>query len=267
MADRLSGARLLELMPELFMNLAEDELELASRLLVPVCAVRDANADIQRLLVSTSSFAASVLDGMLTHRMQLRGQAGLRLLVPGDIIVREGGLHPGILESSEYGHLGDARVVLLGDHLLHAARRYPQLMAGLMIHLDQQSQRLTTQLMICQLPRVEERVLAIMWLLADTLGRVTRAGTILPLRLTHQQLGELVGARRQTVTLALKQLADRGALRRQQHGWLLLERVAGTADHARRREAKIAATRAKIPAPAPPGDLPAPERARAGVLV
>ncbi len=266
MSDRLSGARLLELMPELLMNLAEDEFELASRLVVPVCAVGGANADIQRLLVNTSSFAASVLDGMLTHRMQLRGQAGLRLLVPGDIIVREGGLHPGILESSEYGRLGDAHVVLFGEHLLHAARRYPQLMAGLMMQLDQQSQRLTTQLMICQLPRVEQRVLAIMWLLADTLGRVSRDGTILPLRLTHQQLGELVGARRPTVTLALKQLVDRGALRRQQHGWLLLERVAGTADHARHRDPKVTPTHAKLPDPAPHRDLPAPERARASAL-
>ncbi len=228
-------------MPELGVNVAEDELEIASRVVVPVCQVRGDHSDIQRLLVSTSSFAAAVVDGMLTHRMQLRGQTGLRLLVPGDIIAREGGLLPGILEASAYGSLGDARVVLFGDHLLRAAQRYPQLMAGLMINLDQQSQRLTTQLMICQLPRVEERVLAIMWLLADPLGRVTPVGTILPLRLTHQQLGELVGARRPTVTLALKQLVDRGALRRQEHGWLLREHVLGSAYPAPPREAKLAA--------------------------
>ncbi len=42
------------------------------------------------------------------------------------------------------------------------------------------------------------------------------------MHLTHDVLGGLVGARRSTVTLALGELADRGALIRQDRGWLLL---------------------------------------------
>ncbi|HUE25664.1 MAG TPA: helix-turn-helix domain-containing protein, partial [Solirubrobacteraceae bacterium] len=72
-------------------------------------------------------------------------------------------------------------------------------------------------------PRVDQRLLAVMWLLAESWGRVTPAGTTLPLSLTHDALGALIGARRPTVTLALRELTERGAVIRQDQGWLLLE--------------------------------------------
>jgi hypothetical protein len=77
--------------------------------------------------------------------------------------------------------------------------------------------------MICQLPRVDDRLLAMMWLLAESWGRVTASGTLLPLQLTHSALGGLVGARRPTVTLALRGLTESGAVLRQPDGWLLLK--------------------------------------------
>jgi Mn-dependent DtxR family transcriptional regulator len=46
-----------------------------------------------------------------------------------------------------------------------------------------------------------------------------------PLRLTHEALGHLVGAQRPTVTLALKDLRDRRLVTRLgRDGWLLAER-------------------------------------------
>jgi hypothetical protein len=87
----------------------------------------------------------------------------------------------------------------------------------------ERNERLATQVAICQLPRVEDRLLAIMWLLAESWGTVTSHGTRLPLALTHDALGGLVGASRPTVTLALRELAERGAMVRQSDGLLLLE--------------------------------------------
>ncbi len=211
-------------MPDLDMFLPEAEREPALQLLVPVCTIDAAHSDIDRLLAETGSFAASLVDGMLVHRMRLNAQTGLRLLAPGEIIVRQSSFCSGAPESYGYTVVGEARVILFDDHLLLGARRCPRLLAALLLHVGQQAERATSQMMICQLPRVEDRVLAMMWFLADTWGRVTPAGTFLALRLTHQALGELVGARRPTVTLALKHLTDRDALRRQQRGWLLLER-------------------------------------------
>ena len=52
-------------------------------------------------------------------------------------------------------------------------------------------------------------------------GRVRRDATLLPLRLTHSLLSDLVAARRPTVTSALSALARRGLVRYEDDVWLL----------------------------------------------
>jgi CRP/FNR family transcriptional regulator, cyclic AMP receptor protein len=53
---------------------------------------------------------------------------------------------------------------------------------------------------------------------------VTADGVVLRLRLTHELLGQLVGAKRPTVSLALKELEARGSIHRPaEGGWLLAE--------------------------------------------
>jgi hypothetical protein len=115
------------------------------------------------------------------------------------------------------------RLAVLGEGLLAAVHRWPQLAAGLYARVFEQTDRLSAQLAICQLPRVDQRVLSLLWLLAESWGHVGPAGTVLPVSLTHDMLGTLIGARRPTVTLALGELSDRGAIVRQERGWLLLE--------------------------------------------
>src|SRR5205814_1889348 len=102
-----------------------------------------------------------------------------------------------------------------------AAHRTPRLVAGLHARSTEQADRVAVQLAVCQLPRVEDRVLSMLWLLAESWGQVTAHGTALRLHLTHETLGGLVGARRSTVTLALGQLTEGGAILRQDRGWLL----------------------------------------------
>jgi hypothetical protein len=62
-----------------------------------------------------------------------------------------------------------------------------------------------------------------MWHLAERWGRMTPAGVSVPLGLTHETIGRLVGARRPTVSLALKQLAASGTITRREDGAWLLE--------------------------------------------
>lgn len=61
-------------------------------------------------------------------------------------------------------------------------------------------------------PRVERRLLLKLRQLADRFGRVTPEGIRLDLRLTHQQLADMVGAVRESVTIALGKLAQNGEL-------------------------------------------------------
>jgi CRP/FNR family transcriptional regulator, cyclic AMP receptor protein len=214
---------LLDVEPELRAYLAPEERELVSRVSIPVALVAAGALDIDELLDDAGAFGAVILDGILLHRMSIGDQYALRLLGPGDMLSRTGTFRTALLGGSSYRATSPLRVAMFDDRVLLIARRFPRLFAGLQIRLAEQHQRLAAQLVVCQLPRVEDRLLALMWLLAESWGRVTASGTVLPLALTHDALGELIGARRPTVTLALKELADRGSLFRQDGEWLLLE--------------------------------------------
>ena len=236
--DRIVGARLLEVVPDLDMFLTEDELKQASHLMLPVCTVR-ATDSINELLTETGAFAASVIDGMLVHRMRLRTQTGLRLLAPGDIITREPSFHEGALEDSVFAAVGDVSIALFDDHLLIAARRCPRLVAALLLRLDQQSRRATSQMMICQLPRVEDRVLTMMWLLAETWGRVTPAGTFLRCgsRTRRSENGRSTAADRH----ARPQAAERSRRPAAPPARLVADRAAGPERRERRRHRSLGA--------------------------
>jgi CRP-like cAMP-binding protein len=160
---------------------------------------------------------------MVLCRLTIGGQLGMRLLGAGDIVSSDGATPPTVVTESDCRAVAGARLALLGREFLLGVRHWPMLVAGIQLRCAQQSERLAAQLVICQLPRVDDRLLALMWLLAESWGRVTPSGTTLPLRLTHDALGALVGARRPTITLALRELTERGAIVRQDQGWLLVE--------------------------------------------
>jgi len=61
-------------------------------------------------------------------------------------------------------------------------------------------------------PRVERRLLLKLRQLGERFGRVTPQGIRLDLQLTHQQLADMVGAVRESVTIALGKLAAAGEL-------------------------------------------------------
>jgi hypothetical protein len=51
---------------------------------------------------------------------------------------------------------------------------------------------------------------------------VTLDGVVVPVPLTHDMIGRLVGAHRPSVTTALSELTRSDRIRRLPHGWLLL---------------------------------------------
>jgi CRP/FNR family transcriptional regulator, cyclic AMP receptor protein len=113
-------------------------------------------------------------------------------------------------------------VAVLDRRFAAEMTRYPEITATLFDRLSERSLRLATTQAISQLTRVDRRLKALFWHLAERWGRVSGDGVIVPLALTHRILGQLVGARRPTVSTALSELADRGELVRRPDGsWLL----------------------------------------------
>lgn len=215
--------RLLEVEPDLGRFLTDEERTEARRVTAPVLTLGRGKLDLESRLRDAGAFGAVIVEGVLMHRLVFGGHPALRLLGPGDVLSREGDAGWGPISRSTYRSPGALRLALLDDRTLGAGQHFPRLFAGLHVRMGEQHQRLATQLVICQLPRVEERILGMLWLLAETWGHVTASGTTVPVALTHDALGECIGARRPTVSLALKELSDRGAILRQRGGWVLLE--------------------------------------------
>jgi len=220
--SRPSSVSLLGVEPDLAEVLSDEQRAEAGRFWLTVAAV-DEGGDVAGVLERSGAFGAIVLEGMLIQTMQIGEDPTLRLIGPGSFV-------PPPQPPRSMPVLGarlfvpvPTRLVLLGERLLIAARRWPWIVSSVHARMLEYSERLATQLAICQLPRVEDRIMALMWLLAESWGRVTPAGIRLPLSLSHEVLGGLVGARRPTVSLALGKLAERGSLIRYEDEWLITE--------------------------------------------
>jgi hypothetical protein len=179
--------------------------------------------ELGEVLAPHNAFGATVFDGVVVGSLHVGGQAGIHLLGPGDLLVPGGDVWPAWLADLEFRAAAPVKLGLFGNDLLAAAYRWPRIVQGLYEGIGDQLRRLTAQLVICQLPRVEDRIMAMLWLLAESWGHETPGGVRVPLTLTHETLGALVGSRRPTVSLALRKLAEQGALVTQDSGWLLLQ--------------------------------------------
>jgi CRP-like cAMP-binding protein len=215
--------RLLEADPDVGRFLTDQDRLGARQLRVSAVDVKKGPFEATPLLREQAAFGALMLEGMIMHRLHIGDQVTVRLLGPGDFVFVSGVPRSMLLGESTCSATGPARMAILGNEVLAAVRRWPPLAAGIYVRVGEQTERLAAQLAISQLPRVDQRILSLLWLLAESWGHVGPAGTALPVSLTHETLGALIGARRPTVTLALGDLSERGAIVRQNRGWLLLE--------------------------------------------
>lgn len=114
------------------------------------------------------------------------------------------------------------RLAVLDRRFVRVAAHWPALTTALVARATERAHDLGVLVSIHSLKRVDTRLLAFFWHLADRFGKVTAEGVMVPLPLTHRQLALLVGAQRPSVTSALGGLAERGQLRRDERGnWLL----------------------------------------------
>lgn len=167
-------------------------------------------------------FALLVCDGMIVRELAVAGTLTADLIGPGDIVSLDAIEDP-LLAAGERWHVGaTAKVAILDDRVLPAIHAWPALGARMVARAARQAARAAEQRAISHLPRVELRIRALLWHLAGRWGRIGAPGVVLPVELTHEALGRLVGARRPTVTLALGELARDGAVVRRADGaWVL----------------------------------------------
>lgn len=216
--------RLLDADPDLGMHLEPAEFEHARRYAVADMTELDRGIYDPTDVGTPDLMGLLVLDGLLVRTVQVAERRCGELVGPGSL------LRP-------WDHFGDAspmpfevrwrvitpvRLALLDERIVTVSARWPSLMRGILGRAIERSHTLALNVAIHCLQHVELRLLVLMWHLADRFGRVTPEGTVLPLKLSHGDLAELIGSQRPSVSSRLAVLSERGqVLRRADRTWLL----------------------------------------------
>jgi CRP-like cAMP-binding protein len=164
-----------------------------------------------------------ILDGLVMRRVGFEGRYGAELLGPGDLLRpwQSDDLATPRPRPGEWELLSRCRIAVLDADFALRLSRYPEVTAALFDRVVRRSRKLAVNMAIVHQPRVEVRLQMLFWLLAERWGIRGPDGVRLPVPLTHAVLGELVAARRQTVSKALGELAGRDLVSRHGEIWLL----------------------------------------------
>lgn len=174
---------------------------------------------------------ALVVSGLLTRETALGRAPASELLGPGDVLCLRGRANELLDAKTSWTVTMPSRIVVLDGTWAASSRRWPAIAEAVRDRLEDQLERASIHGAIRQLRRVEDRLMAMFVQLADRWGRVGPDGLIVPLPLTHQALGRLVGAERPTVSLAITQLKEAGVLdRRDDASWILRGAHTGVGD-------------------------------------
>lgn len=164
-----------------------------------------------------------ILDGLFVRRVGLGGRFGAELLGEGDLLRpwQHDEMGSTLPRTGGWKVLRAGRVAVLDAEFAFRAGRYPEVISTLFSRAVRRSRLMAVNMAIIHQPRIDLRLHMFFWCLADRLGRVSTDGVHVPVRLTHAMLGELIAARRPTVTKALGELADRGLVCWTGEDWLL----------------------------------------------
>jgi CRP/FNR family transcriptional regulator, cyclic AMP receptor protein len=165
-----------------------------------------------------------ILDGVLVREATVGDHPSAELLGPGDLLRawEDADSEELLPRTIEWSALTATRVAIIDHTFTVRAAQWPEVFAGLIDRAARRAERLVVLQAIAHLTRVDDRLLALLWCLAERWGRVVPGGVLVSLRLSHRTLAGMIGARRPSVTTALGQLMARGELERRPDGeWLL----------------------------------------------
>lgn len=207
--------------PDLLVSIPLSERQRAERaLVIPLVAANRGPIDFGHLV--GPNLGVLVLDGFVQTSTSIGERAACHVSGPGDVL-HPGDVDPGILPvTCSYDAMTSARCGVMDHRFIAAVRRWPGLLIALHERLRVQEHRMAVHAAASKLRRVEDRVLSMLWQLGEQWGTVTAAGIVVPLSLTHAEIGRVTGAQRPTITSALASLTHDGLISRQLDGAYLL---------------------------------------------
>lgn len=156
---------------------------------------------------------AIVIDGRGTLDVRV-GDDGLerhvlRLVTGGDFLVPAARV-PGERTHTLFAAHTRSQILVVGTERLDTWMRVPTFAAVFARAMYRAVGDGHATVAVARNARVDRRLTLTLQGLAERFGRVTPDGLRLDLRLTHLQLSRLIGSARESVTLALQRLAERG---------------------------------------------------------
>jgi len=152
-----------------------------------------------------------ILDGLIAFETRTGDRVAAELLGAGDLLQAPTLPTDDILERScHWRALRPTRLALLDEDFVDRVRPFPQVVRALLSRACRRTAELDVLRAITSQPRLEVRLVLLLWHLAARWGKVEPAAVRLSLPLTHRLLGQLVAAERPSVSHALKRLAQAG---------------------------------------------------------
>lgn len=150
-----------------------------------------------------------IVSGLLAVDTRVADRTITELLGSGDLIQPEGPHADDLVEHESVWHaLTASRLALLDTDFVERVRSWPQIAATLYRRGARRSDDLDVIRAISCQPRLEVRLILLLWHLATRWGKVEPSGLHLSLPLTHRLLGQLVAAERPSVSHALRRLSQ-----------------------------------------------------------
>jgi hypothetical protein len=221
-----SAVAVLEREPDLGDDLSEKEFELARQQAVArlVRYQKGPWTVRRRDFKSAGSLGLLITEGVLVRKVTVGERTCAELLGPGDI------MQPWLrlTTDSSIGTEVNWQVAqpltaaVLDRGFATRIARWPEISAAVARRLMLRVHWLSFHLAVCHMRRVDDRLLLVLWHFADRWGRVTPAGVQIDLPLTHSLLALVVGARRPSVTAAVRALSEQRRIEaRPRSHWLL----------------------------------------------
>ena len=150
---------------------------------------------------------------------------GLELLGEGDLIRHWTfqGDASSVPSRADWEVLAPVELAVLDIAYVRATMRWPRIGINLLDAVVERARILSYFLTVRQVSRLEARVLATLWALADRWGHISPEGVVVDLpKLTHEMIARMVAARRPSVTTGIRQLRELGLLETKPDGrWIL----------------------------------------------
>ncbi len=158
---------------------------------------------------TADGFGLLILDGILALEIRVGGRTSAELVGSGDLLQPLGPASDHLLmRTCGWRALRPSRLAVLDGDFADRVRPFPQVTRILARRACRRPLELDVLRAITSQPRLEVRLVLLLWHLATRWGRVEPSGVRLSLPLTHRLLGQLVAAERPSISHALKRLAQ-----------------------------------------------------------